>query len=269
MKTKYQAKLLAKTGGMLASRKVEVGKGDAEALSWGRSMLAQADVLSKSQGGGGDNDSSEGIEQRWLLGNGVGGLLEYLERRSMKVCLLPDRHTPYGELQLFEQQVPSAIKGLVFVDPKNVAGHFDAQKDGSKVGKGDQTNPSADEPKESTKPSFGIFGFLFGGSTKSASGSSSKNRQQSIEEKSAAVASWKCCIEDSAASMNLQGNFEQLLVFSDRNELLSAARELECHTVAFNPPNQRRVDASTDAEVRAILELKDAIDSLNGISYRN
>ena len=49
--------------------------------------------------------------------------------------------------------------------------------------------------------------------------------------------------------MNLQGNFKQLLVFSDRNEL-ERCTEPECHTVAFNPPNQRRVDASTDAEVR-------------------
>ena len=161
--TKYQAKLLAKTGGVVASRKVDVAKGDAEALNWGRAMLVQAAEEQAEQG-------PDGVKQRWLLGNGVGGLMEYLERRSMKTCLLPDRHTSFAELELFEQQLPSAIKGLVLVHPNEIAARFGgAGGDGSGGGHGAEARGggggTASASATPQKPNYGIFNFLFGGSS--------------------------------------------------------------------------------------------------------
>lgn len=245
--TKYRAAILKKTGGNFQSMKLspEQVKGDAEALSFGRASLVNVETTAAKAG------------SKWMLGSGVGGLLEYLERRSMTLALLPEMGTPPDDLATFQQQAPAAVQnGLVIIEPARVAEHT-AQAE-KLIG----AKKAVRAPEDATKSAPSFWGSIFGFSNEpSAQVKAEREKQASLSEEV-----WTRCLDEFARDLGVER--QQIVVVSDKDDLIRAARNISCHTVAFNPPGQRRVDASCDASVELISEVKDVTESINGISYR-
>ena len=61
---------------------------------------------------------------------------------------------------------------------------------------------------------------------------------------------WSQALENLLESIGVDPT--SVVIVSSNNHLLRAARERTCRTVAFNPPNQRRVDVSTDAQISVL-----------------
>jgi len=97
-------------------------------------------------------------------------------------------------------------------------------------------------------------------------GGSSSSQKASVVSRQTEDAVAKRCLDELVAAIDMEPT--QIVVFSSNNSLLRAARERTCRTVAFNPPNERRVDASTDEAINSIADLRGCIESINGISYR-
>ena len=245
--TKYRAAILKKTGGNFQSMKLspEQVKGDAEALSFGRASLVNVETTAAKAG------------SKWMLGSGVGGLLEYLERRSMTLALLPEMDTPPDDLATFQQQAPAAVQnGLVMIKPSRVAEHTaEAEK---LIG----AKKAARAPEDATKSAPSFWGSVFGFSNEPSAQTVAERQKQA----SLSVEVWTRCLDEFARNLGVEP--QQIVVVSDKDDLIRAARNISCHTIAFNPPGQRRVDASCDASVEAISEVKDVTESINGISYR-
>ena len=244
--TKYRVKLFAKTGlSGVGSKKLsnEPAKGDAEALNIGRANIVQGEMRSVKAG------------SRWLIGSGVAGVFEYLERRSMGLTLLPAPNGDAADLETFQHQLPAAVKSVLVVPPEIVAGLFKTAgaEAVSRSAKGATKQPPA--------PSGGFLKSLF---FPKSSAALHKERSEKVAK---AVAGWRLCV-DYVAAESVEGP-SQLVVVSDNNELLEAARDSRCHTVAFNPPDQPRVQTSTDEAIEAMADLQHVIERLNGISYRS
>jgi len=244
--TKYRALLNAKTGGMLSSMKVDNQRGDAEALNFGRALLVETQTAAKTAG------------SQWLLGSGVGGLLEYLERRSLRITLIPtDPNQDSTELHSFQSQCPGAVT-LEVVDPVEVTLFMANGKAGNTATGNAETPPQV--PDQAPTGLGGILQSLF------SVGVVGKNTGRTKQRAPDGTKGWVRCLE--AVALQQQMTLGEIVVVSDNNDLLRAARETRCHTIAFNPPNERRVDVSTDAQVLAISEVKEVIDQMNGISFR-
>jgi hypothetical protein len=253
--TKYQALLQKRTGGMVTSRKLDnqQSSGDAEALSFGRKHLVESQAAAKSAG------------SQWLLGTGVGGLLEYLERRSLSMTLLPtDPNQDPADMESFLSQCPAAVT-LKVVAPTVVAEHlYSANASDSATAATAATAAARDRDEPS---SVGFGGFLRAVLLSGRGGGSGSSATSPVAASpSVRTEGWLRCLKALAVQENTE--FGQLVVVSDNNDLLRAAREVSCHTIAFNPPNERGVDVSTDAQVSAISDVKDVVEQMNGISYR-
>ena len=92
---KYRKKLMAKTGGMLTSVKMDASKGDSESLAWSKARLMQSDSENQLN------------KTNWMIGTGVGNLMEYLDGRSMRIGILPLRTTTETEMETLLSQVHS------------------------------------------------------------------------------------------------------------------------------------------------------------------
>ena len=92
---KYRKKLMAKTGGMLTSAKMDASKGDSESLAWSKAHLMQSDAENQLN------------QKNWMIGTGVGNLMEYLDGRSMRIGVLPIRTTTETEMETLLSQVHS------------------------------------------------------------------------------------------------------------------------------------------------------------------
>jgi hypothetical protein len=253
--TKYRKKLLAKTGGSLSSLKLsnEPGRGDAEGLNIGRKALVGA---------------NQKVVSKWLPDSNVGDLLAYLDSRSMKICLLPNEKAKLQELETFKSHFP----GVIFLNPEKVLDTF-KENDGTVGGlhknsdENSSSNSSSSDSKSKKGMFSGFFGSLFGTSTTTSKSSSQINKLSSGLNLNN-VKSWEQCIK-ALSAVELDGmETGRMVVVSDNNELLQAGRELSCYTVAFNPPNQRKVDISCDFSAELIFDVKDFVEQENGISFR-
>jgi hypothetical protein len=247
--TKYRTKMLAKTGGALESRKLyqDKGKGDAEALNFSRSHLMRTQQVASTAG------------SKWMLGSGVSEVLEYLERRSMGIGLLPGFETSQDDIKTFIGQVPAAVKSVHVCDEI-----FDHQPS-SPAENVDSNAEMADTVPRPSSALSSFFGSIFGSSLSSPNKST---RDRAIySSRPAVLAPWRKCIESYATSQSVTTS--QIVLVSDNNDVLRAGREACCYTVALNPPGERKVDVYCDSNVESISELKDIINHVNGISYRS
>ena len=62
---------------------------------------------------------------------------------------------------------------------------------------------------------------------------------------------------------------KEIMIVSDRDDLLRSARDSGCFTCRVRPPNGRRGDISTNWTVEKVEEVEGVLDEILGISYNN